>query len=237
MAAALGLAPPRTGLAKLALLPASPTPRFGTASRHVACSASLSSEPKQALGQLYGIASRAPQRRLCTHAVPGGGATLGLPPGDDGGEYARASAVAAKRGPGTLHAAEVGSLSRRMADADAPNALQARSLVLALSRSALPGARAGHTAALQARSLLHMLSFSASRCLPLGRQSSPSGHNLLSACGGRGVQCCVWQARAQLRAALPAEVLRVSGVSFEGRQALVAALQPGVPSRPPPHVA
>ena len=38
-----------------------------------------------------------------------------------------------------------------------------------------------------------------------------------------------WQARAQLRAALPAEVFRVAGVSFEGRQALVAALQPGVP--------
>lgn len=37
-----------------------------------------------------------------------------------------------------------------------------------------------------------------------------------------------WQARAELRAALPAEVFRVAGVSFEGRQALVAALQPGV---------
>ncbi|KAK9834983.1 hypothetical protein WJX81_001972 [Elliptochloris bilobata] len=34
------------------------------------------------------------------------------------------------------------------------------------------------------------------------------------------------EARMQLRAALPAEVFRVAGVSFEGRQALLAALQP-----------
>lgn len=129
MAAALGLAPPRAGLTKLGLLPASATPRCGTASLHVSTSPALIIEPKQAFAQQYNAASHAPQRRrLCTHAAPGGGAALGLPLGDDGGEFAHASAAAAERGPVTLHAAEVGSLTRRMADAGPPNALEARSL-------------------------------------------------------------------------------------------------------------
>jgi hypothetical protein len=41
------------------------------------------------------------------------------------------------------------------------------------------------------------------------------------------------QARGALRAELPLEVFRVAGVSFEGRQAAVAALQPGAGPRAP----
>ena len=131
MAAALGLAPPRSGLTKLGLPPVSATPRCGTTPLHVTSSPALSSETKHTLAQPHDRASRAQQRRrLCTHAAPGGGAALGLPLGDDGGEFARASAAAAERGPGTLHAAEVGSLTRRTADAGPPNALEARSLCL-----------------------------------------------------------------------------------------------------------
>ena len=37
----------------------------------------------------------------------------------------------------------------------------------------------------------------------------------------------VVEGRERLRAAMPAEALRVAGVTFEGRQELVAALQPG----------
>ena len=139
MVAALGLVPPRAGLTRLALLPASPRPRCDTAaSLHVTRSPAGPGEPRQ----LHGRGSRAPQRRLCTHAGPGGGAVPGLPPRADGGELARASAVAAELGPRTLHAAEVGSLARRIADADPPNALEARSLVLALSRAAAEHTRA-----------------------------------------------------------------------------------------------
>ena len=131
MAAALGVALPRAGLTKLALLPAPAAPSCSTASLHVTSSPARSSEPKQVLVQLHHRASLVEQRRrLCTHAAPGGGAALGLPLGDEGGDSARASATAAVRGPGTLHAAEVGSLTRRMADAGPPNALEARSLCL-----------------------------------------------------------------------------------------------------------
>ena len=53
----------------------------------------------------------------------------------------------------------------------------------------------------------------------------------------------VLEGRERLRELIPAEALRIAGVTFEGRQELIAALQPGLPpfapapSQRPPHAA